>query len=457
MAFGIFGKKETADLIIINADIYTQDPDFPRARAVACKNGIIIAVGDKEDLLDMQTSDTFILDLQGKYVTPGLIEVNGSPVMNAFFECCFFLDPQMNEDEIKETLASRFSLWSEKISSNAENADAGFTNSGLTGSDSADSGLADLEEEASDVFFAYGYDPNILSGKKTEEAARMLDEITGDHAAVILAENSAGIWINSSALDLVRNAAREDEVEVLTIPYIITVLDPFDNDALKYAVNQQTFSWCQRGITTVFNSGSPEVFSEAYQSILISMLQEGFLRQRFFDSLSVFTNTNTRYLLSRLMHGKTLCTELDGFINFNTLKLNSENDNSKINDDYLEKVFAEISTRGFDMIVEDHNKKYRYLGPEEDPDIFCEENTSSDMDSYIRYRTVDAAYQIGMSEILGSVEVGKKADFTVFEEDPLQKENLPEAFMTILNGDIVYDSEEDDINEWYELMTSQQF
>ncbi|HPR24417.1 MAG TPA: hypothetical protein PLM92_04445, partial [Bacillota bacterium] len=178
MAFGIFGKKETADLIIINADIYTQDPDFPRARAVACKNGIIIAVGDKEDLLDMQTSDTFILDLQGKYVTPGLIEVNGSPVMNAFFECCFFLDPQMNEDEIKEALASRFSLWSEKISSNAENADAGFTNSGLTGSDSADSGLADLEEEASDVFFAYGYDPNILSGKKTEEAAHILDEIT---------------------------------------------------------------------------------------------------------------------------------------------------------------------------------------------------------------------------------------------------------------------------------------
>jgi len=62
-----------------------------------------------------------------------------------------------------------------------------------------------------------------------------------------------------------------------------------------------------------------------------------------------------------------------------------------------------------------------------------------------------------MSENLGSVEVGKKADFTVFEEDPLQKGKLPETFMTILNGDIVYDSEEDDINEWYELMTSQQF
>ena len=187
------------------------------------------------------------------------------------------------------------------------------------------------------------------------------------------------------------------------------------------------------------------------------MLQEGLLRQRFFDSLSVATNINPRYLLSRLMHGKTLCTELDGFINFNTLKLNIENDNSKIKSDYIEKVFAEISARGFDMIVKDHEKKYRYLGPEEDPDIFSEEITSSDMDGYIRQLTVDASYQIGIRENLGSVEVGKKADFTVFEEDPLQKEKLPEAFMTILNGDIVYDSEEDDINEWYELMTSQQF
>jgi len=438
MAFGIFGKKETADLIIINADIYTQDPDLPVAQSVACKNGIIISVGDIEDILDMQTSDTFVLDLQGKYVTPGLMDVNGSPVMDAFSECSFFLDPQMNEEEIKEALASEFSLWSQRISSKRKSA----------GSE---------EEYTPDVFFAYGYEQSIMSDKKTEEAARMLDEITGDDPAVILAANGADIWINSSALDLVRNAALEDEVEVLTIHYIISVLDPFDNDALKYAVNQQTFSWCQRGITGIFNSGSPEVFSEAYQSILISMLQEGLLRQRFFDSLSVATNINPRYLLSRLMHGKTLCTELGGFINFNTLTLSIENDNSKIKDDYIEKVFAEISTRGFDMVVEDHNNKYRYLGPEEDPDIFSEEATSSDMNSYIRQLTVDAAYQIGMSENLGSVEVGKKADFTVFEEDPLQKGKLPETFMTILNGDIVYDSEEDDINEWYELMTSQQF
>lgn len=437
MAFGIFKKKETADLIIINADIYTQDPDLSVARAVACKNGMIIAVGDKEDILDMQASDTFVLDLQGKYVTPGLIDVNGSPVMDAFFECCFFLDPKMNEDEIKEALASEFSLWSQKISSIGDNAGS--------------------EEDPSDVFFAYGYDQSIMSEKKTEEAAHMLDEITGDDPAVILAENGAGIWINSSALDLVRNAALEDEIEVLTIPYIIAVLDPFDNDALKYAINRQTFSWCQRGFTCIFNSGSPQVLSEAYQGILISMLQEGLLRQRFFDSLSVAANINPRYLLSRLMHGKTLCTELDGFINFNTLKLSIENDNSKIKSDYIEKVFAEISARGFDMIVKDHEKKYRYLGPEEDPDIFSEEITSSDMDGYIRQLTVDASYQIGIRENLGSVEVGKKADFTVFEEDPLQKEKLPEAFMTILNGDIVYDSEEDDINEWYELMTSQQF
>ena len=34
--------------------------------------------------------------------------------------------------------------------------------------------------------------------------------------------------------------------------------------------------------------------------------------------------------------------------------------------------------------------------------------------------TIDAAYQLGRDGEIGSIEVGKKADFTVLEEDPFE-------------------------------------
>ena len=46
MAFGFFKKAQTADIIFQNGHIYTHDPDFPWADAVACQDGLITAVGD---------------------------------------------------------------------------------------------------------------------------------------------------------------------------------------------------------------------------------------------------------------------------------------------------------------------------------------------------------------------------------------------------------------------------
>ncbi len=56
--------------------------------------------------------------------------------------------------------------------------------------------------------------------------------------------------------------------------------------------------------------------------------------------------------------------------------------------------------------------------------------------------TIGAAYQIGMEDKIGSIEVGKYADFSVFDNNPFEVDkyeihNIKTA-MTVINGEIVY-------------------
>ena len=44
-------NKEQADLIVTNANIYTVDPNFSKAEAVAIRNGKFVGVGTTESIL----------------------------------------------------------------------------------------------------------------------------------------------------------------------------------------------------------------------------------------------------------------------------------------------------------------------------------------------------------------------------------------------------------------------
>lgn len=63
-----------ADLIVINADIYTVDPAAPRVEAFAVENGKFTAVGTSAEIRAFADSDTSIIDAQGRTVTPGFID-----------------------------------------------------------------------------------------------------------------------------------------------------------------------------------------------------------------------------------------------------------------------------------------------------------------------------------------------------------------------------------------------
>jgi len=66
--------EQPASLILVNGRIYTMNPAQPWADAVAIRGNRIAAVGTKVDLLHLKGPRTQIENLQGGFLTPGLID-----------------------------------------------------------------------------------------------------------------------------------------------------------------------------------------------------------------------------------------------------------------------------------------------------------------------------------------------------------------------------------------------
>ncbi len=68
------GPENPADKVFVNGIIHTVDESNPKAEAVAIKDGLILAVGTSEEIQAYVGESTETIDLQGKTMTPGLIE-----------------------------------------------------------------------------------------------------------------------------------------------------------------------------------------------------------------------------------------------------------------------------------------------------------------------------------------------------------------------------------------------
>jgi predicted amidohydrolase YtcJ len=75
-AWPTFAKADPreADLIVINAKVYTIDSRLPTAQAFAVKNGRFMAVGKTADIKALARKPTRVVDAHGMTIIPGFID-----------------------------------------------------------------------------------------------------------------------------------------------------------------------------------------------------------------------------------------------------------------------------------------------------------------------------------------------------------------------------------------------
>jgi predicted amidohydrolase YtcJ len=70
------GSGIEAELIVVNARVFTVDPARPRAEAFAVKDGRFLAVGSTADVRNLASVRTRVIDAAGATVTPGFIDTH---------------------------------------------------------------------------------------------------------------------------------------------------------------------------------------------------------------------------------------------------------------------------------------------------------------------------------------------------------------------------------------------
>ena len=81
-----------AELLLTHGAIYTVDPAHPWAQAVAVSGGRIVFVGSDAAAGKWKGPNTKVVDLQGRFVMPGIVDIHQHPVMGGLkvlFECKF--------------------------------------------------------------------------------------------------------------------------------------------------------------------------------------------------------------------------------------------------------------------------------------------------------------------------------------------------------------------------------
>jgi predicted amidohydrolase YtcJ len=73
------GSSVAPDLVVINGNVLTQDDDNPSAQAFALKDGRFVAVGSTDDVLNLVSANTQVIDAAGGTVIPGFIDAHSHP------------------------------------------------------------------------------------------------------------------------------------------------------------------------------------------------------------------------------------------------------------------------------------------------------------------------------------------------------------------------------------------
>ncbi|MEA4922929.1 MAG: amidohydrolase [Eubacteriaceae bacterium] len=261
-----------ADLIIMNAAVYTMDDELPRAEAVAVENDKIIAVGNNEDIMKFKEAKTEVVDANGGMVLPGFIDAHCHPTLCAFFENGLYIDQDLTVDEILAAAKKQVEDHPEKNS-----------------------------------YFGIGYNECFFDEKgPTKE---LLDEICSDKPIFFLGSSGHEGWCNSKTLELA-NVTKDtkdplpgfqyferDEkgeptghiVEVSTETILFNAVDFFGAEEIYQGYIDTSKSYSSMGVTTTIDCGAFEWMEPICIPTIEKLVKNGDYKQRLFGSAMVET------------------------------------------------------------------------------------------------------------------------------------------------------------------------
>lgn len=103
-AAGTASDASAADVVYVNASVYTENDNAPEAEAFAVKDGAFVYVGaaDDKELEALKGANTKVVDLSGKMVTPNLIDAHTHPGTVGTTKWCTEIDGSTVEEFVEK-------------------------------------------------------------------------------------------------------------------------------------------------------------------------------------------------------------------------------------------------------------------------------------------------------------------------------------------------------------------
>ncbi len=408
---GLFSRKQYADTLFVNATVETLDPDFPEAEAIAVKDGVVLALGDADDVEAFRNRDTETVDLEGACVVPGFFTMNGSVIRDAYAAFALPLSDTISADEVLAEVrayvrsrpdAPSFVAFgcSDLLAFGAPAADGApavlprvlldaiapskpLVILSASGSSAVVNGAAlsaahtALEEElaameeagevrlvpqgrssAADAVLRTKTDEGIdLDGEYGDE-----DELApeaGDDLGPLRAANPwylfRDILPGFQYFDRDENGVPTGRLEgPSTISQFLNILGIFDEEAVAKAVVDASIAWAKRGYTTLLDSGAPDYFIRGFMSVATELLQNGLALQRNIVTTFVPKETDTYLALQRMSQRETLCVECADLLSASAVRFDARSlpdGSSTLSADFLETYAAVSLDHGFDVLA----------------------------------------------------------------------------------------------------------
>lgn len=243
---------QKADLIIVNANIWTGDEQQPKAEWIAIVADSIIAIGSDNSMTKYEGSSTQVIDVKGKFISPGFIDTHVHLIDGGFN----LLSVQLNDSKSKEDFIAKV---------------ANFTKTIPAGT------------------WIVGGQWN-TSDWKTQPTKEWIDKYTPNHPVYLTSQSGHEALVNSLAMELVgiTNDVKEVEGGVIkrkesneltgifkdnAMTLISSKIPPATDAQIDKALQTAMKHFVQNGVTTIHNMWYPAISKghiEAFERALDS-------------------------------------------------------------------------------------------------------------------------------------------------------------------------------------------